>query len=79
MVLVIQDFWRKRPQRVSLNGLLSDSIVVSTGCPHGCCLSPTLFSIYTDIMKSNTNLTCLFKFADDINPSLTALPNHFNK
>ena len=64
LILVIRDFLRERPQRVCLNGFLSDSTVLSTGCPQGCCLSPILFSIYTDFMKCNTNFTFLLKFAD---------------
>ena len=66
LILIIRDFLRERPQRVCLNGFLSDSTVLSTGCPQGCCLSPILFSIYTDYMKCNTDFTCLLKFADDM-------------
>ena len=66
IILTIRDFLRERPQRVCINGTFSDTIVTNTGCPQGCCLSPTLFSIYTDFMKCNTDFTSLFKFADDM-------------
>ena len=64
IILWISDFLRERPQRVCVNGHMSDEIIVNVGAPQGCVLSPTLFSIYTDHMRRNTAVTCLFKFAE---------------
>ena len=66
IVLWVRGFWKDRPQRVSVNGVLSDELVLNSGCPQGCCLSPTVFSIYTDHMRANTAVTYLLKFADDM-------------
>ena len=66
LILWISDFLRDRPQRVCVNSYMSDEIVLNVGAPQGCVLSPTLFSIYTDHMRCNTVVTCLFKFADDM-------------
>jgi hypothetical protein len=66
IVLWTREFLRDRPQRVSVSGILSDELIVNTGAPQGCCLSPTLFSIYTnEIFYSDAVLT-LIKFADDM-------------
>jgi hypothetical protein len=66
LVLFINDFLRDRPQRVRSGGTLSDEIIVSTGAPQGCVLSPTLFSIYTDEIRFSDAIIALFKFADDM-------------
>ena len=66
LILFINDFLKERPQRVMANGKLSDELVLSTGAPQGCVLSPTLFSIYTDEIRLKNAITTLFKFADDM-------------
>ena len=66
LILFINDFLKERPQRVLANGKLSDEIIISTGAPQGCVLSPTLFSIYTDEIRFSNQVTTLFKFADDM-------------
>ena len=65
LVLWIRDFLRDRPQRVCVKGYLSEEVVLNSGAPQGCVLSPMLFSIYTNHMNLQTAVTCLFKFADD--------------
>ncbi len=57
---------RDRPQRVCVNGYLSEEVILNSGAPQGCVLSPMLFSIYTNHMNLQTAVTCLFKFADDM-------------
>ncbi len=66
LVLWICDFLTDRPQRVCVSGHVSDEVVLNTGAPQGCVLSPTLFSIYTDHMRIHTAVARLFKFADDM-------------
>ena len=46
LVLWIRDFLRDRPQRVCVYGYLSEEVVLNSGAPQGCVLSPMLFSIY---------------------------------
>ena len=48
IVLWILDFLTDRVQRVSVNGRFSDSLIMSTGSPQGCVLSPLLFIMFTD-------------------------------
>ena len=43
LVLWIRSFLCNRPQRVTVNDVLSNEIVVNTGAPQGCVLSPILF------------------------------------
>ena len=72
LILWIRQFLCDRPQRVRLNGplcrdpVLSDEIVVNTGAPQGCDLSPILFSIYTNDLSSNNSFLTLIKHADDM-------------
>ena len=66
LVLWIKSFLSDRPQRVNVNGTLSNEIVINTGAPQGCVLSPLLFSIYTNELMCNTDSLLLVKFADDM-------------
>lgn len=51
-----------RPQQVFLNGKL----VLNTGLPQGCVLSPILFSAYTNNITCSREGMSLFKYADDM-------------
>ena len=66
LVLWIRDFLRDRPQRVCMNGYLSEEVVLNAGAPQGCVLPPMLFSINTNHMNLQTAITCLFKFVDNM-------------
>lgn len=55
-----------RPQRVCVRGTVSEEIVLNTGAPQGCVLSPLLFSVYTNEMTMQDNKYKLFKYADDM-------------
>ena len=48
--------------------IMSKKVVLNSGAPQGCVLSPMLFFffffIYTNHIKLQTAVTCLFKFAD---------------
>ncbi len=66
LILWINSFLRDRPQHVLVNGKKSENVVLNTGLPQGCVLSPILFSIYINEMTcDNDNLT-LIKYADDM-------------
>ncbi len=53
-------------QSTAVNGKTSENVVLNTGLPQGCVLSPILFSIYINEMTcDNDNLT-LIKYADDM-------------
>ena len=66
LILFIYDFLSDRPQRVFASGIFSKELILNTGVPQGCVLSPTLFSLYTNEMQMNDIYTKLFKFADDM-------------
>ena len=72
LILWIRQFLCDRPQRVRLNDslsrdpVLSDEVIVNTGAPQGCVLSPILFSIYTNDISCNNSFLTLIKYADDM-------------
>ena len=66
LVVWIMQFLYNSLKRVSLGGALSDELIVNTGTPQGCILSPILFSIYTNEVVSTCTLLILVKFADDV-------------
>lgn len=61
----ILDFLTCRPQRVKINGCLSDELCVSTGSPQGCILSPLLFTLYTYDCVAAHEDNRIIKYADD--------------
>lgn len=44
------DFLADCPQRVSVQGIMSDEVILNTGVKQGCVLSPALFSMYINEM-----------------------------
>ena len=64
LVLWSKQFLCDRPQIMSLTGTISDELIVNTGAPQGCVLSPVLFSVYTNEVVSTSPLLMLVKFAD---------------
>ena len=68
IVLCVKAFLRDRPQTVCVNSVKSNElrVILNTGAPQGCVLSPILFSIYTNEIMSNTTTLTLIKFADDM-------------
>ena len=72
LILWIRQFLYDRRQRVRLNGslsrypVLSDEVIVYTGAPQGCVLSPILFSIYSNDISCNNSFLTLIKYADDM-------------
>ena len=61
----ILDFLLNRPQIVKLDGVCSDSVVLNTGAPQGCVLSPLLYSLFTNDCVSTDDSVKMCKFADD--------------
>lgn len=62
----IRSFLTDRPQRVLMNGVYSDELVINTGAPQGCVLSPLLFSIYINDMTVHSTNVSLLKYSDDM-------------
>lgn len=61
----ILDFLLNRPQTVKLDGSCSDVVVLNTGAPQGCVLSPLLYSQFTNDCVSTHDSVKMCKFADD--------------
>ena len=61
----IIDFLLHRPQVVRIGDIVSSSIILNTGAPQGCPLSPKLYSIFTFDCQSKSHDSLVIKFADD--------------
>ena len=59
------DFLLDRGQTVKIGSSYSKSLVLNTGTPQGCCLSPMLFSIFTYDCSQTHGSNLIIKFADD--------------
>ena len=57
----ILDFLMGHPQVVRVGNNTSAMLILNTGAPQGCVLSPVLYSLFTHDCDSNT----IIKFADD--------------
>lgn len=49
-----------------MNRVYSDELVLNTGVPQGCDLSPLLFSVYTNEMTVCSSIVQVFKYADEM-------------
>ncbi|KAK0145613.1 putative RNA-directed DNA polymerase from transposon BS [Merluccius polli] len=61
----ILNFLTERPQVVRVGNRVSTALTISTGTPQGCCLSPRLFTLYTNDCLSSHKTCHIYKFADD--------------
>ena len=61
----ILNFLIDRHQVVSIQNCSSSALMLSTGTPQGCVLSPMLYSIFTFDCIANDESTVMIKFADD--------------
>ena len=59
------DFLLLRPQAVRVNDITSQTLILNTGTPQGCVLSPLLYSLFTNDCVSHHESVQLIKFADD--------------
>ena len=74
IVSFVKAFLCDRRQFVRVGGAKSNILNCDIGCPRGCVLSPVLFSIYTDFIRSNHSDIKIFKYADDM--ALVGLLNY---
>ena len=61
----ILDFLLNRSQVVRVQGRISEPLVLNTGAPQGCVLSPLLFTLFTNDCRSSHESVVLVKFSDD--------------
>ena len=61
----ILDFLLERPQVVKIKSNFSSSIVLNTGAPQGCVLSPSFYTIFTFDCEALDENSLIVKFADD--------------
>ncbi|XP_013868639.1 RNA-directed DNA polymerase from mobile element jockey [Austrofundulus limnaeus] len=59
------DFLTSRPQHVRLDNHFSSTIIINTGVPQGCVMSPFLYSILTYDCRPVHGSNAIIKFADD--------------
>ena len=61
----VLNFLTDRSQVVRLGQNISSPLVLNTGAPQGCVLSPLLYSLYTHDCKATFDSNVIVKFADD--------------
>ncbi|KAI3362593.1 hypothetical protein L3Q82_001681 [Scortum barcoo] len=61
----VGDFLTNRPQVVRIGDNTSSTLVLSTGTPQGCVLSPALFTLFTSDCSAIHSTNTIVKFADD--------------
>ncbi len=61
----IYNFLSDRPQAVRMGSITSTTIIVNTGAPQGCVLSPFLYTLYTNDCLSPSLITKYLKYSDD--------------
>ncbi|KAK7901608.1 hypothetical protein WMY93_018377 [Mugilogobius chulae] len=61
----IVDFLTNRTQSVRVGKNISSTLVVNTGAPQGCVLSPLLYTLYTHDCLASSASNLIVKFADD--------------
>ena len=61
----ILDFQTGRPQVVRVGNNTSDTLMLNTGAPPGCVLSPPLYSLFTHNCVAKQDTNTIIKLADD--------------
>ncbi len=59
------DFLTCRSQVVRMGNNTSSPLILNTGAPQGCVLSPLLYSLYTNDCTATHSSNVIVKFADD--------------
>ena len=59
------NFLLHRPQSVKVNNSLSKHVILNTGAPQGCVLSPFLFTLFTNDCVSGNQSVRVVKFSDN--------------
>ena len=54
-----------RPQVIRVGNNTSATLILNTGAPQGCLLSPVLYSIFTHDCVAKHDSNTIIKFADD--------------
>ena len=72
-----KSYLNKRKQRVFVNGVITDTMPISSGVPQGSILGPLLFLIYINDFTQSSDLFSISLFADDT--SLTASANNIDE
>jgi exonuclease III len=65
MIDWFRSYLNTRRQRVSINGILSDPLVIETGVPQGSILGPLLFILFINDMNDTVQHSSLNCYADD--------------
>ncbi len=65
LVSWISGYLTDRPQFVQTGGIVSNTLISSTGAPQGTVLSPVLFTLYTVDFHYNSEFCHMQKFSDD--------------
>ena len=76
-IIWFKSYLNKRKQRVSVNGVMSNTISISTGVPQGSNLGPLVFLIYINDFMQASIFFSMRLFADDT--SLTASDKNIDK
>ena len=61
----ILDFLTGRPRVVRVGSNTSETLILNTGAPQGCVLSPHLYSLFTHDCVAKRNSNTIIKFSDD--------------
>ena len=59
------DFQTGRPQVLRVGNYMSATLILNTGAPQGCVLSPLLYSLFTHKCVAKHDSNTIIKFADD--------------
>ncbi|KAK6312807.1 hypothetical protein J4Q44_G00161540, partial [Coregonus suidteri] len=62
---LILDFLTGRPQVIRVGNNTSATLILNTGAPQGCMLSPLLYSLFTHDCVAKHDSNTIIKFADD--------------